>query len=162
MRTNQVDEKQPGTTGSLEETPVDDARHDALRRAPPPSFSGWRASANGTEGIAPVCHPGVVKGPALPGGEVIEHDLTVIAHADWIVDLGPEGGDHGGTICFQGAPRQLLTAATRTPPTTSAVASPPTRQRRRGGVRRKDPVPGTDRSPEECGERTDSRSAGTH
>jgi excinuclease UvrABC ATPase subunit len=41
---------------------------------------------------------------------VIEHDLTVIAHADWIIDLGPEGGDHGGAICFRGTPRELLNA----------------------------------------------------
>ncbi|HUG77963.1 MAG TPA: excinuclease ABC subunit A, partial [Burkholderiales bacterium] len=35
---------------------------------------------------------------------VVEHNLDVIAEADWIVDLGPEGGDEGGRIVFQGAP----------------------------------------------------------
>jgi excinuclease ABC subunit A len=35
---------------------------------------------------------------------VIEHNLDVMAEADWIVDLGPEGGDGGGEIVLQGAP----------------------------------------------------------
>ncbi len=36
---------------------------------------------------------------------VIEHDLDVIAEADWIVDLGPEGGTEGGQGCRAGSPR---------------------------------------------------------
>jgi len=38
---------------------------------------------------------------------VIEHNLDVIKTADWIIDLGPEGGDKGGEIIAQGTPRQL-------------------------------------------------------
>ncbi|MCP3671166.1 MAG: excinuclease ABC subunit A, partial [Gammaproteobacteria bacterium] len=38
---------------------------------------------------------------------VIEHNLDVIKTADWIVDLGPEGGDQGGRIIAQGTPEQI-------------------------------------------------------
>jgi excinuclease ABC subunit A len=39
---------------------------------------------------------------------VIEHNLDVLAEADWIVDLGPEGGDGGGRLVAEGAPEQLI------------------------------------------------------
>mgnify|MGYP000250559894 CR=1 FL=1 len=39
---------------------------------------------------------------------VIEHNLEVIKTADWIVDLGPEGGDGGGEIVAEGAPEDIL------------------------------------------------------
>jgi excinuclease ABC subunit A len=42
---------------------------------------------------------------------VIEHNLDVIKTADWVVDLGPEGGHRGGQIIAQGTPEQLATVA---------------------------------------------------
>jgi len=42
---------------------------------------------------------------------VIEHNMDVIKTADWIVDLGPEGGDAGGHIVAQGTPEQVAQVA---------------------------------------------------
>jgi len=39
---------------------------------------------------------------------VIEHNLDVIRASDWIIDLGPEGGDRGGRIIFTGSPEDLI------------------------------------------------------
>ncbi|WP_129714003.1 excinuclease ABC subunit UvrA [Pedobacter sp. SYP-B3415] len=42
---------------------------------------------------------------------VIEHNLDVIKNADWIIDMGPEGGHKGGRIVFEGTPAELLRAS---------------------------------------------------
>ncbi len=39
---------------------------------------------------------------------IIEHNMDVIKTADWIIDLGPDGGDNGGTICFEGIPEDMV------------------------------------------------------
>jgi excinuclease UvrABC ATPase subunit len=41
---------------------------------------------------------------------VIEHHLDVIRNADWIIDMGPEGGNKGGMVIFEGTPQELLGA----------------------------------------------------
>ena len=38
---------------------------------------------------------------------VIEHNLDVIKNSDWIIDLGPEGGENGGTIIGEGTPENI-------------------------------------------------------
>ena len=45
---------------------------------------------------------------------VIEHDLDVIAEADWVIDLGPEGGGGGGRIVVQGPPEMVVKARSAT------------------------------------------------
>lgn len=39
---------------------------------------------------------------------IIEHNLDIIKHADWVIDLGPEGGSKGGEILFEGTPEDLV------------------------------------------------------
>ena len=38
---------------------------------------------------------------------IIEHNLDIIRRADWIIDLGPEGGKNGGDVLFEGTPEDL-------------------------------------------------------
>lgn len=42
---------------------------------------------------------------------IIEHNLEVIKCADHIIDLGPEGGEKGGNLVFQGTPKDLLSCS---------------------------------------------------
>ena len=58
---------------------------------------------------------------------VIEHDLDLIAEADWILDLGPEGGDGGGLLVAAGTPEDLVRLGTHTGRALEAVLG-------RGGV----------------------------
>jgi excinuclease UvrABC ATPase subunit len=51
---------------------------------------------------------------------VIEHNLDVVAHADWVVDLGPGAGRDGGRVLFQGTPAELVAAGGSTGSLTSA------------------------------------------
>ena len=39
---------------------------------------------------------------------IIEHNLDVIKSADWLIDLGPEGGVHGGQLLYQGVPKEII------------------------------------------------------
>ena len=39
---------------------------------------------------------------------IIEHNLEIIKCADWIIDLGPEGGDKGGKLMFEGTPKEMI------------------------------------------------------
>ncbi|ACU05744.1 excinuclease ABC subunit UvrA [Pedobacter heparinus] len=41
---------------------------------------------------------------------VIEHNMDMIKSADWVIDIGPEGGDKGGNVVFEGTPEALLSA----------------------------------------------------
>ena len=51
-----------------------------------------------------VLHSLVEKGNTVV---VIEHNLDVVKTSDWIIDMGPEGGDGGGSIVAEGTPRQI-------------------------------------------------------
>ena len=42
---------------------------------------------------------------------IIEHNMDVVKNADWIIDLGPDGGEKGGDICFAGLPEDMINLA---------------------------------------------------
>jgi excinuclease ABC subunit A len=52
---------------------------------------------------------------------VIEHDLDVIAEADWVLDLGPEGGDAGGRLVAAASPEEVVLLGTHTGKALAAV-----------------------------------------
>ena len=56
------------------------------------------------EKLIRVLHRLVVAGNTVV---IIEHNLDVIAEADWVIDLGPEGGDGGGRVVAKGAPEDI-------------------------------------------------------
>ena len=62
---------------------------------------------------------------------VIEHHQAVMAHADWIIDLGPGAGHDGGTVVFEGTPAELIDAKLPTI-TGQHLATYVARWRRRG------------------------------
>ena len=39
---------------------------------------------------------------------VIEHNLDVVKQADWVIDIGPDGGKNGGEVVFQGTPLEMV------------------------------------------------------
>ncbi|MCK1387675.1 excinuclease ABC subunit UvrA [Bradyrhizobium sp. 21] len=45
---------------------------------------------------------------------VVEHDMDVVSHSDWIIDLGPGAGDEGGNIVASGTPREVAKAGGKT------------------------------------------------
>ena len=61
---------------------------------------------------------------------VIEHNLDVVARADWVIDLGPGAGHDGGTVIFEGPPAELARAEGSL---TGAAPPPPAGARRRRG-----------------------------
>jgi excinuclease ABC subunit A len=45
---------------------------------------------------------------------VVEHNMDVVKCADWVIDLGPEGGSAGGELCYSGTPEGLAKQQTHT------------------------------------------------
>jgi excinuclease ABC subunit A len=39
---------------------------------------------------------------------VVEHNQQLIRNSDWVIDLGPEGGDQGGEVIFEGTPEEMI------------------------------------------------------
>ncbi len=39
---------------------------------------------------------------------IIEHNLDIVKYADWLIDMGPEGGKKGGELIFEGLPEDLV------------------------------------------------------
>ena len=45
----------------------------------------------------------------------IEHNLDVVKSADWVIDLGPDGGKAGGQVVFEGTPEDFVGKRSRIP-----------------------------------------------
>lgn len=43
---------------------------------------------------------------------IVEHRLELIAQADWVIDMGPDGGSAGGNVLFCGTPKELIACST--------------------------------------------------
>jgi excinuclease ABC subunit A len=72
---------------------------------------------------------------------VIEHNLDVIKSADWIIDLGPEGGEAGGELMATGTPEQVAaTPGSYTGQFLRELVEPADRPARRRATRRREPV----------------------
>src|SRR5207302_3358209 len=54
---------------------------------------------------------------------MVEHDLSVVREADWIIDLGPGGGPHGGRVVAAGTPEQIARGDSKTGVALRAVGS---------------------------------------
>jgi excinuclease ABC subunit A len=66
---------------------------------------------------------------------VVEHNLDVIKYADWVIDLGPEAGDQGGTLVAAGTPAQIaICPESHTGRALRGVLRPPTPTARRRGL----------------------------
>ncbi|MBN2433343.1 MAG: excinuclease ABC subunit A, partial [Acidobacteria bacterium] len=88
-------------------------RGRAGRRESAPAPTGLYLFDEPTTGLHPAdtCRLLVVLEELRQAGHtviVVEHDLFFLDHADWVVDLGPEGGEDGGLVVYQGAVTGLL------------------------------------------------------
>jgi excinuclease ABC subunit A len=67
---------------------------------------------------------------------VVEHDMAVVAGADWVIDLGPSGGDKGGAVMAAGTPHVVATSAeSRTAPYLAAALGQETASQHPGTAR---------------------------